>query len=207
MLLEAGNGGWLRVLDAQGVRGSLYLRLLPNDLNVWSTREVYFPSDAPITLALLRRLPLREVELEINAEPEFLQTRLALPPPDLQRLATFFGSSFGARADHWVAQSFRAQVRGSGVGQAPAAHQSPQVAAAVRPPLSKPEHLDDVFFAQLKRAYIDVVTSKDVDGHRVNPAPTLAKEAGVAPATVRRWIYEARKRGSLPKGKQGRAGV
>jgi hypothetical protein len=38
------------------------------------------------------------------------------------------------------------------------------------------------------------------------PAPELAKATGKPVATVRRWVAEARVRGYLPKGRQGKAG-
>lgn len=67
-------------------------------------------------------------------------------------------------------------------------------------PLERPDGSDpEAFYGRVAERYRALVrdTSK--------PAMAIAEEANVPPATARRWINEARRRGLLPAGRQGRA--
>ncbi len=67
-------------------------------------------------------------------------------------------------------------------------------------PLSSPDRSDPAaFYAQVAARYRLMVRSTS------KPAVAMAEEAGVPVATARRWINEARRRGELPAGRQGRA--
>lgn len=67
-------------------------------------------------------------------------------------------------------------------------------------PLSRPDRSDPAaFYAQVASRYRLMVRSTS------KPAVAMAEEAGVPVATARRWINEARRRGELPAGRQGRA--
>jgi hypothetical protein len=67
-------------------------------------------------------------------------------------------------------------------------------------------HLSYLYFAALPpyrhvaEAYNETLAKTSA------PAPVLVAEADVPVPTVRRWIAEARRRGLLPPGRQGRAG-
>ncbi len=200
MQISFGNAGWVQVNSAAGVRVPLYLRLSPDDRGRWLVREIYTHGDH-ITPALLRQAPIADVELIINADPERLAARVDNPGPDLQRLAGWFAGHFGEGSDHWVAHSMWAQNKASGIRQAPAARPVTVLSATPRPPLQAPERLTADFFRELSAAYVDVVS------RHMRPGPTLAKEAGVSARTVHRWVLEARKRGFLPRGTQGKAGI
>jgi hypothetical protein len=73
-------------------------------------------------------------------------------------------------------------------------------AAAKRPKLarSKSRRLDDDFFKLVADAYRGAVANG------LQPAKTLADESDSPQGTVNRWIAEARRRGYLPAGQQGR---
>jgi hypothetical protein len=58
----------------------------------------------------------------------------------------------------------------------------------------------DKFYREVASFYMDRLE----DGRA--PAPELAEATGKPVSTVRRWVAEARTRGYLPKGRQGRAG-
>lgn len=199
MNLSFGNGGWVRVEDI-GLPGPLYARLQPDDRRRWRVRDLFIEGDAPLTADLLRKIPINVIEVEAQADTEDLVARAAVPGPDLGLLASHYATTFGAKPEHWVAQSWRAQFPDSGVERPSRPRRRRTAPAAVRQPLTAPDRLDDEFFTVLAHAYRDVVSSG------AWPAPTLAEEAGVSPKTVRRWILEARKRGHLPPGTQGKVG-
>ena len=91
--------------------------------------------------------------------------------------------------------------------QAPAAPQRssagdpiPIAADPSRGPLTRPDGTDpEEFYSRVAQAYLDLVA------HTNRPAVEIADEANVPVATARRWIHEARRRGALPHGHQGRA--
>jgi hypothetical protein len=76
-----------------------------------------------------------------------------------------------------------------------------QRAAPPREPLRRPDRSDpEGFYRRVADAYNETLATTSA------PAPVLAAEAGVPVPTARRWIAEARRRGLLPPGRQGRAG-
>jgi hypothetical protein len=76
----------------------------------------------------------------------------------------------------------------------------PIAADASRAPLTRPDGTNpEEFYALVAQAYLDLVA------HTNRPAVEIADEANVPVATARRWIHEARRRGALPHGHQGRA--
>jgi hypothetical protein len=58
----------------------------------------------------------------------------------------------------------------------------------------------DTFYREVAGFYMAMLET----GHA--PAPALAKASGKPVATVRRWVAQARVRGYLPEGRQGKAG-
>jgi hypothetical protein len=70
-----------------------------------------------------------------------------------------------------------------------------------RPKLTRPDGSDpDGFAARVAAAYREYVQVTR------SPAVEIAKEAAVPVATARSWVREARRRGKLPAGRQGKAG-
>jgi len=77
----------------------------------------------------------------------------------------------------------------------------PVPATSPREPLRRPDRSDpEGFYRRVADAYNETLLETSA------PAPVLAAEAGVPVPTARRWIAEARRRGLLPPGRQGRAG-
>lgn len=73
--------------------------------------------------------------------------------------------------------------------------------AADRPVLERPERpFPDEFYHLIAGCYLSAAIETE------NPVSLLAREGGFPHETVRRWVKEARKRGYLPRGLEGRAG-
>jgi hypothetical protein len=84
--------------------------------------------------------------------------------------------------------------------QAPASLELPEV-ADTRESLTRPDGSDPAgFYVRVAQAYREYAPRNRA------PAVEIAKEAGVPVATARSWIREARRRGALPPGHQGKAG-
>jgi len=201
MQISYGNGGWVKVDDVD-VPGSLYVRLAPDDTGRWRVRELYMEGEAPLSEELLRRMPLHLIETLAQERPEDLARRAELPAPDIGLLASHYASAWGPAVNHWVALSVRAQLSDSGVERPRRPRRRPagRPARPQREPLAPPSRLDDEFLSRVATAYREVAAAGEW------PAPALADEAGVSRATVRRWVLEARKRGHLPPGSQGKVG-
>ncbi len=199
MRIAFGYGGWVQVEDV-GLPGPMYVRLAPDDSKRWRVRELYIEGGAPLTEESLRRLPLHLVEMWAQEDTEVLESRAGVPGPDLGLLASHFATSWGRSDKHWVADSWRAQYPDSGVERPKRPRSVRRPTPPPREPLTTPHRLDDDFLKRVADAYRDVVASGRW------PAPVLAAEANVTKSTVRRWVLEARKRGHLPPGKQGKVG-
>lgn len=199
MRISYGYGGWVSVEDV-GVPGPLYVRLAPDDSGRWRVRELYVEGEAALTEEVLRRLPLHLIETFAQEDTAVLSSRAGIPGPDLGLLASHYGTSWGSQANHWVAESWRAQYPDSGVERPARPRRRRRATSPRREPLTAPTRLDDDFLRRVADAYRDVAA----DGRW--PAVVLADEAGVSRSTVRRWVLEARKRGHLPPGSQGKVG-
>jgi len=200
-----GNGGWVRFDD--GVDAAM-VRFAPSDRGRLQVSELYLQGShlaaGRVDGGYLRRFPVSTFESIAN-EDNAVRDRMRLPGPDLARLAAYFRTSFGPQADHhWVADSMRAQLPGSGVPQAPIVeHDRPEVRGVDVVQLEAPgrEGLTDDFLGQVGRAYYSAIRSG------VRPlVPVLAKSAGVSGRTVERWVYEARRRNIMPPGHRGVSG-
>lgn len=193
-----GNAGWVRlqprrkadrdgfvlVRFAEGVAGRLVLS------------EVYMEGAATRTGTPLRWERLETVANHPDIAPT-IRARLTLAGPDLRRLASHYGSTFG-HADDWVAASMYAQLPESGIPQAPAAKEPPPVNAPVSHSavLSIPEgrKYGPDFYADVARVYKDLAA----EGRR-SIAPVIAETNGVTPEAVRSWFNTCRELGFLPK--------
>lgn len=217
MELRQGNGGWYLAQGSDlGLPGRLYFRLHEVDGSLRLTELYLDGRGAPVTAGPLRRLPIAVLERGATAMADgsdLSRAKLTSPGPDLSRLAAYFSTTFG-KAKHWVADSMRAQQRGSGIPQVPYPHEAgrkrpltlerrldPPPADDEKPRLGAPEdgRLTDEFLRDVARAYDAAVARREP------PANALAALAGVSPRTVHRWVYTARKRGLMaPATSRGR---
>jgi hypothetical protein len=196
MELQAGNGGWFRVDGLDSLPGVAYFRIQEVDGRLRITELYLDGRGEPIPPAGVRSLPVLALEqwaASIVATSDAARARLSHVGPDLSRLAAHFSTTFG-KARHWVADSFKAQMEGFGVPQAPMPreHRKP----AQLPPLaldSPPNgRLTDAFLGDVRRAYEASIA------RGLSPANTLATLASVSPKTIHSWVAKARDRGIMP---------
>jgi len=199
--VEYGNGGWVRV-TAPDLPGPLYLRFSQDESGRWHTSEIYLQGESrPVVAADLRGLPLAELETIILADEgrKLLADHARTVAPDLSTLASYFGTTFGSQAKHWVAESYRAQMRGERIRKEPEARRiERRPVAPLAPP--GPDGLTDEFLRHVAAAYADAV------GRGQRPAQELAAQADVSPRNVHRWVYLARQRGLMAPGRRGHVG-
>lgn len=199
-----GQGGWVQFVGSDWP-GPIYVRFVERDGRL-AVAELYLDGrGTPIRSTDLRHLDVSRLEAMAASEWEHKgKPWVNEPGPDLSRLASYFGRHLATwDAEHWVAQSFWAQLKGSGVEQAPMAQppKRPPHFGAPRPPLRAPTHgLTDDFLREVAAAYNAAVR------RRLRPAPTLAEEAGVDHRTVHSWVAKARRRGIMPPGSRGKVG-
>lgn len=200
-----GYGGWVRV--AGDDHPMAYARFARNDSGRWVVVELYVVSDAdaPIRRPDMRALPLPDLEAfanEVEAD-RFMEAQSRHPGPDLRRAASYFSTTFGSQARHWVADSWHAQFPKSGIKQPPMGKEpeSNERRRGKVPHLeTPPEGLTDDFLRQVVKAYEIAVSRGE------HPAPAIATVSGVSVSAVRKWVYTARKRGLMAPGQQGRVG-
>jgi hypothetical protein len=200
MKLAQGNGGWYRVTGV-GFPGPVYFRI--QDIGDGRRRmtELYIDGrGAPITAGALRGFPIqwlthRAAEMTARAD------RSGIAGPDISRLAAHFASMWtaGARARHWVRDSFEAQMPGSSVTQArmpkERLDEDDENYATVSIESPADGRLTDEFLRDVAAAY------KLAINRREPPAKTIAAAAHVSDRTVHRWVYTARKRGLMEPAK------
>jgi len=203
MRLSAGNGGWCLASDAGAP--AVFVRFVDVDGRLRVGQLYWSPDGQPISADRLRALRLGQIEAMANAAEmaRSIRARMDLPGPDLARLASHYATTFGRRPDHWVAESMRAQINGSGV-ELPKYGEVPTTGTSVEPlpPLRVPHvpgKKPDDFYVRVAATYTDL-TGK---GSR-RPAVDLAEKAGVQISTAHRWIKEARRRGFLAPGRKGK---
>lgn len=174
--------GWIAVLG-EGAAPEYYVRCREDGQGALEIVELLIAATSRISAAALRDVPIGRIEATINATPSLRDAALKAdgnPDPLLERLRTGTGRAPGAT------DSF--SVGGSGIG---ASHDAP---------LQRPDRSDPAaFYATVAARYQALVT------HTAKPGVAIAEEAGVPVGTARRWISEARRRGLLPPGRQGRA--
>jgi hypothetical protein len=203
-----GNGGWVGV-DGLGLPGPLYARFRESGGRL-RVSEIYLDAsgnDGGISPSDLRGVPLSSLETLVNADAEHgrVLDRMDAPAPDLSTLASYFAATvnYAVRND-WVAASFAAQLPGSGVRvrrQTPRQWKVRDVDRDFRL-RSGPgdDGLTDEFLADVARAYRAAVAR----GERPNVA--IHEQTGYPLRTVQRWVYTARLKGIMPRGRRGRIG-
>lgn len=218
--LGIGAGGWVR-LDDDALPGPLYARLAPNDRGRWTVRELYLDgAGATLTPDLLRRLPVALVESWANREGAALADRLdEVTAVDLATMASAYSTAFGSVEQvrrNWLAMAYAVNLpddmrAAAGLDDLERPRKAPgprrrRLDGTYR--LTEgpgPDGLTDDFLATVARAYAAALAR----GER----PNAAIEADLAAAgrpyprrTVERWVYEARRRGIMPRGRKGAAG-
>lgn len=133
-------------------------------------------ADAAIDAQLLKRIPLERLEALVNQPETAQRLRERLREPGSPKMPTF------DQPDWRSAMRVRRQVR-----------------ARVEVPDLRGRYPDD-FYKDVAHAYGWCIANGE------QPAVAIADANEVDVNTVRRWIKEARRRGALPAGRQGRAG-
>lgn len=211
-----GNGGWAEVRDL-GLPGRVYVRFAEVEGQLRIVELYVDGQGEPLQAGSLRRFPISALE-DVTDEDDVKST----VGPDLSRLASSFGTSFGAgyyKGRHcdqcraplrgskdvaltdWVAMAYFSQLDPKGLPQAVRTRSNDKkVDELPEPELAAPEHgLTDAFLADVGRAYRAAVA------RRMSPAKTLSQLTGVDQRTVQSWVYKARKRGIMPPAtKKGR---
>jgi hypothetical protein len=231
MRIGFGNGGWVRVYDVS-VAGDVYVRFDQAPDGRPGIREIYVDgTDEPLTPALLRQIRFEEIEAAVFEYYDVFTSRIGTPGPDLHRLAAHYSHTWGSgtfaggscetcggpikgnkvsgsdrirSTQNWVAESWFAQFRDSGVQQVQMPRQRPPIDPELEdfPALDPPAggSITDEFLVSVRLAYYMARRKK------LHPAPVIAKLAGVQPKTVHKWIAKARERRIMPAATQGRAG-
>lgn len=202
--IRYGNGGWVRVEDAD-LPGPLYLRFAQDDARRWRVREFYLDgSDGRFIEAADLQVKLSSLTTLIVDGPgrDALARKAAFAAPDLSALASYYNHSFGSQARHWVAESFRAQMRGDDITKTDTPSTGTEINRSRVAPLKQPtEGLTDDFLRHVAAAYAEAVRQGKRPVSR-----ELAAQADVSHRTVNNWVYIARKRGLMDPGRPGRIG-
>jgi hypothetical protein len=203
-LLSVGNGGWVRFdeSDDSGDR-TTYARFALKRGRLGLV-EVYLPHCTGVRD--LRAVPLAEIEAAVNAPKmsRSLVARLDVAGPLLNVAASHFATTFSkVRGKTWVTEMMASQT-----GGVPAV-------AAVRPRARRavtPEPISAVLDVPASRPYGDdfyrqVASVYSALSARVrNPASVIADANAVPVTTAHRWVKQARERGFLGAGQQGKRG-
>lgn len=197
--VEYGHGGWIRA-TSNTFDGWLYIRLTVDSGRVVPAELYYDGRDAGVGARMLREIPLSNlVGFAAADKAEWLERSLRVPGPNLSLLASHFANSWSRGRKDWVADSMRAQIKGSDrVNPRPGSPPPPAPAVDEPAPLRAPEE-------GLTDAFLRSVAANRAWALRrgVRPAPELARMAGVSPRTVHGWIAKARDRGFIPKANRG----
>jgi hypothetical protein len=215
-----GNGGWV-ALDGLGLPGPLYVRFR-EDAGRLRISELYLDASQGSSFieAQDMRLPLSAIETFINYYGDHVRDHLRYPGPDLSTLASYFGTTF-VRYDellaegNWVAGCLASQWIPPGKKKDTTEHGWPVVRVprarrqwkgireadeGFRLTSGPTEGLTDEFLRDVARAYKDAVAR----GEKPNVA--IKEQTGYPLKTVQRWVYTARLRGIMPRGRRGAAG-
>ncbi len=172
--------GWIAVYS-EGGGPTYYVRCRDDGRGGVEIVELFIASQGRITAATLRDVPIGRIEARINGSPLLLAAaRSAEEAPDPLR----------ERLETGPVKSFRNMVEATNDDQYPTVNQ----------PLKRPDRTNPAAFYGLVAARYLILVQRTA-----KPAVEMAEEAGVPVATARRWINEARRRGLLPVGRQGRA--
>jgi hypothetical protein len=220
MRASFGQGGWVAV-DDTNLPGPLYVRFR-EDAGRLRISELYLDASRGqnlIDARDIRGLSIGQIEAAINNMEEYVRYSLEHPAPDLSVLASYFGMTF-VHVDeplgegNWVAGCFASQLLPPGVkrGATESGHPVMRVPHASRRwkfretdesfrlTAGPTEGLTDEFLRDVTRAYAAAV----LRGERPNVA--ISEQTGYPLKTAQRWVYTARMRGFMPRGRRGAVG-
>lgn len=203
-------GGWARVKNAAGDT-TVYMRFTATSGSAaqrLSVHMVVMDSEEPISTHTWRTVPFKAIE-ELANDPRGIlhddvggwnppRTALLSPadhePLSVEELEQHFGT-VEELAEHDDPDNGLVNERGFDLSE-------PRDPGEEPPALTRSTTgITDDFLGALARRYTWLVTSGNT-----TPAVQLAEESGTPVATVRRWVWTARKKGLLPPGRPGRAG-
>lgn len=210
--VTARPGGWLRLQEPEGDDAVVYLRyrlLGPHDRHRLMLSTIVVTSgDEGLSGRVWRRVPL--VKLEHLLAP-LTATNLTIPQ---QRLIDQLRAAFQDAADtepqldalvdyfekgRPIDDLIERMIRETPKIISPRAAKGRKKAT---PPVTRPPEgrITDEFLEQVAESY------RYYSSIGQRPAQEIAEAGGVPVKTVHRWVYEARQRDILPKGRTGRAG-
>jgi hypothetical protein len=217
MRASFGYGGWVAI-DDLGLPGPLYVRVREAEDGRLTVREFYLDAsraESPIGQRDLREFPLSALEAFVNANRHLVKPGppQGEPGPDLSTLASHFDTMYlNIDPGDWVALSFASQMpeRMKAAGARPIRKIKPKSVDRWRVVeddrefrlngASPQKGLTDEFLRDVARAYSAAVQR----GERPNRA--IAEQTGYPLKTAQRWVYTARDRKIMPRGRKGRAG-
>jgi hypothetical protein len=213
-----GKAGWVRFAPRDGV--DVYVRFIANERGRLVAHEMFIDStgDGPITLAMLREVPIDEIEAALNSDR--MSYDLIATPADggldvpvggpaagsnVAVLASHYAHAFNPRREPatWVEAAGRALTEGVAVARQ--VHRAPGRRRADSYRLRSgpgPDGLTDNFLARVARAYAAAIAR----GEPPNKTITEDLGPGTSPRTVERWVYEARKRKIMTAARMGARG-
>lgn len=228
MHITYGHGGWIRV-DAGDMPGPVYLRYRSDNGRPVLTEFYLDGRDTEIPSRLFRTLDLAGVTaLAMRGEGVWLENGARQAGPDLSRLASSFGTSWGAGTfagrhcqecnaplrrqaalpsgveyalTDWVALSWFSQFQKSSIPQ-PRRQPEPELGEEMSAPtpVQAPNGLTDDFLRSVADNYAWAVSC------RQRPAPMISAQTGYSVRTVHAWIRKARDRGILAPTTRGKVG-
>jgi len=197
-----GSGGWVR-LDDPDMPGPVYIRYRSESGRPVLTEFYIDGRGNEIPSSLFRTLDLAAFTAwAMRGEGDWLERSVRYAGPDLSRLASYFHSSgFSRQIAHWVADSWRAQISGGTVKQAPMMRGPKVDEEPTQPdPVELANGLTDDFLRSVADNYAWAARN------RQRPAKVIAAQTGSSVRTVHAWIRKARDRGILRPTTRGKVG-
>jgi hypothetical protein len=206
-----GRNGWVRFESADCP--PTYLRFLPNELGRWTLRELVVDASesAAITPATLDRLPLAQIEFNVNQHAALIDQDLGSPAPvggpvtgsNVVVLASHFSTTFAKlQPSNWVALA----QQGKPVPKAkPPRGGRVRLDTEYRLTELPDGRLTDEFLTKVARAYGAAMARREAP-IRAMTADLRAATGGDYRRSIERWVYQARQRGIMPAGKKGARG-
>jgi hypothetical protein len=216
-----GYGGWVGI-DGLDLPGPLYLRFR-DDAGRLRISELYLDASrgsSVIETQDVRGLPIHWLEAFINYYEEHVRRQIAFPAPDLSTLASYFRTTFvnfnePLAEGNWVVGCLASQLIPPGEERATTEHGLPvmrvpharrqwkgvrEADVSFRLTSGPTEGLTDEFLHDVARAYAAAVARGEP------PNVAIHEQTGYPVKTAQRWVYTARLRGIMPRGRKGAAG-
>ena len=221
MRASFGSGGWVAI-DGLDMPGPVYVRLR-DEGGRWRIAELYLDASrgsGVIEASDIRDLPIRRIEALVNYHGDLVEHHITEPGPDLSTLASYYGTTFVKYDEllaegNWVAGCLASQLIEPGKSKAKTEQGRPvmrvpharrqwrglrEADETFRLTSGPTEGLTDEFLHDVARAYAAAVAR----GERPNVA--ISEQTRYPVKTAQRWVYTARMRGIIPRGRKGAAG-